>query len=1421
MRPSDDALAPDAAGSAPTGVPARAGGEGPRRFGPLSRWQGAAMALLTGAIVIGACQGDNLWSGGSDSALPKIIGIASPAQVYPGDTVQVQVSAYGTRQIASVTISLAGAVNRDTSVTIATPSASVVASAKLVLPAFFADTVLIFRAIAYDKAGSASRMRSDTASAVAPPAVVDFAGPDSVRAGQPLTLSVHAMGVRPITLVHVWLKSALTAHDSILVLQPRREVRDTISFPAPSPAFNDTTVTVDLQAVDNSGMAGYITRGRLPVAIPAPFIDSVYMPLTGASGMPVQLTIKARSLRTVARFAIRLSGAMSTDTFFAATSPAKVVTQAVSIMIPSSSQDSILRMSIRAIDAAGNMGTPADTAVRLATGAPVVDSLAVPDSIRSGTTLDARVYAHGPRPLTRVTVQLRGAYNQDVTASPNPARNSVTQDFSVPLANNAADSLLVVRAVVTDAAGAVSGVVQKVVRISDTAPPTLSANLPQATVAAGRPLGVHVIATDNVGLATLGVRLLDASKSVLATGSLAVTGRSQDTTVYVTVPMMGPRQLSVVAYALDRFNNQTLSSAMPLMVVDSSIPIATILSPDSGTTYPLGDSVLITLHVASLVGVRNIDLSGIAIRGGGTSSTYTVQRFNNNSVTFPQPPSTRLPHDTTISRWLRAVPDTTSEIVYLIAQVRDSANMVAYDTVQVGVGGPLVQILTPAPGASVTVNQPFQVRVYARDKNAGLDSVIIVTGGALASRYSSGALNGVDTVTVQQNFTPTTTGTMTLNAVAYNRRGITGKATQVSVTVATVGTVTDTQRPSVQIASIQYKGQPLADYTRIELTDTIAVLVKALDNGGSGVRRVGLTVAAVPTATVTGLRQPPLQVKYSPTQAGEVAYSFNVVPRDLGLSETSALLGKMLNVQLQFTAFAQDGVTPASYCGATVSLATYDSIPCAFGFATATAPPDTFFTASGRTPYSKWIALVGGRTVTLPNGGQISDEVVDEKYNRLYLSNIQQNKVDILRLRDTAFVNTGSSTGLGLVGSQPWGMFQNGNGDSLFVANSGSTNLSVLYLGPNADSLKEDIGRRIFTPNEVLWQVDQSIVNTFVRYAAIYYDFSDRPQFVAQDANGRLVYSTVPTKAAKDGTLRYVIPNALAMEPKLLFNSKAIDAATTTSTSIAYMDSMVVVRGGTANDQVILYDHTPGHPADPAFVIHCGPADILVALNCMQAAGSDLKFWAGKWVPAMVGMSDTTFMAAAGNRNWIAFGEGATAMGRILMWDGSQPGSFGISSDVSVQDLINNASEKVFGLGLNANGTLGVARGTSGAYYFTPQLRLQGLYLAQGSAGGAALHPDNDAVTDPDPMHALSFISSPNKSIQIVDAVHFYLRGEIQLRDQIVGPVKAGHPSAAENAGLGPTDADYIVAKLYCVTATDAGQTQVLMLNVRKKDITN
>ena len=92
-----------------------------------------------------------------------------------------------------------------------------------------------------------------------------------------------------------------------------------------------------------------------------------------------------------------------------------------------------------------------------------------------------------------------------------------------------------------------------------------------------------------------------------------------------------------------------------------------------------------------------------------------------------------------------------------------------------------------------------------------------------------------------------------------------------------------------------------------------------------------------------------------------------------------------------------------------------------------------------------------------------------------------------------------------------------------------------------------------------------------------------------------------------------------------------------------------------------------------------------------------------------------------------------------------------VSKTVTVLDLVDNAAELVKGIGLNGNGTLGVARGQSTAYFFSPDLRLLGEFAVSEGGAGAALHPDHDTRTASN-AGTLAFVGTGEKGGGIVAA---------------------------------------------------------------------
>jgi hypothetical protein len=574
---------------------------------------------------------------------------------------------------------------------------------------------------------------------------------------------------------------------------------------------------------------------------------------------------------------------------------------------------------------------------------------------------------------------------------------------------------------------------------------------------------------------------------------------------------------------------------------------------------------------------------------------------------------------------------------------------------------------------------------------------------------------------------------------------------------------------------------------RMERTDSLHVQVTVDDRSGKrGIGTVGATVVVTGAGgSVSALTNSRSYDPKSTTGLVTASFAFSLpVGAQTTLPDT---------LQVQAYGYAIDGqnlcVASASSSEQRLSCGTYQG---------ATVGLDTEGELSD-------VVAVRGETVLLPSPGLIADAVVDPVRQRLYLSNLTHNRLEVLDLGTTQFMSPVE------VGSEPWGLGLNRTGDTLFVANSGGTNISFVPLS----SLTEDTGRRLKTPNEVLYQIevvkDQELRT---RYLPSFVDFSDRPQFLAQDYTGRILYSTVPTVAGPLGTIRYVDsnpdPGSTSDQPEVYFLFTT-DAVTPTegTWAIANIDSLKVFvdPAGVGSDKIALFDHKPGYPSQ---LILSDTTVLEQAVSDIQAKGSDILATPGRWNPDVLGLSDTTYVSVSGDRHWVAFGEGARSpAGRIILYDAANRV---VSRAINVVDLVNNASERVTGVDLNYDGTFGIARGVDAAYFFNNDLRLQGLF-APGVAGGAgaALQPIAQPV-----VPALAYVGANDESIKIIDTLHFLQRGDIPIRDDLVGPLRAAAPLPSDNAGLScPGDLRCVTVKLYGITSAGG----VVIVNVRQGDL--
>lgn len=121
-----------------------------------------------------------------------------------------------------------------------------------------------------------------------------------------------------------------------------------------------------------------------------------------------------------------------------------------------------------------------------------------------------------------------------------------------------------------------------------------------------------------------------------------------------------------------------------------------------------------------------------------------------------------------------------------------------------GGGSPIITILSPQAGAEVLINQQILVSANANDPSGGITRVQLFANGSIAKTVSSETPGGDPNLNVLLDYTPTATGTLTLQVIAY-RGSVASQPAEVQVTVrqnqAQV-TATQVQPPQIIVPPI-------------------------------------------------------------------------------------------------------------------------------------------------------------------------------------------------------------------------------------------------------------------------------------------------------------------------------------------------------------------------------------------------------------------------------------------------------------------------------------------------------------------------------------------------------------------------------------------------------------------------------------------
>lgn len=933
---------------------------------------------------------------------------------------------------------------------------------------------------------------------------------------------------------------------------------------------------------------------------------------------------------------------------------------------------------------------------------------------------------------------------------------------------------LVVRATVGDASLNFTSD-SLVITMSDTTTPkvTLASGKAAPGLAGGDTLDARVTASDSAGIKYVGFRILRLSSTdtvqVYADSVSAPAGTNPTIFAPPTWKWILPDSLLTGNYLLTGFGidgSGILSRPNPskaFTVVDGRRPTLTFIAPVPGSRLNVGDSLLVTARLQDNIGIAKVTFWGESKRGDPSLGTETtVRRYA--ALTAPATgtfkPGLR---DTTISRYLKVVTpiDTTADSLYVVGILGDAATPTSLaDTVRVAIRmatGPKVKFLAPLATDSATAAAGLTVKLQAIHP-------IGVAKLGFRMQSAPGWITPIDTI-ITQTYIPsgkdvTMTATVMVPANAPSKGMIT--ITPISVDVDGQEGSTAPLFIAVRVGAPPGPVVTQAIPPRLEVIDSISVTAS-----GNGLTYVGFEMRD----------QAGVVVKRDSVSQGSPFPS--AVVTNLGISLPASIQGKKLAV----VSFAYDMGGRIGY-----------SVPAGV-------------TASQPNPAAAYVdstLIVFGRTYTVPvtRAGTIADLVVDRNRGNVFLSNLSAGRLEVWQHTSKTFDPTGI-----FVGSEPWGMAVSRTapaGDTLYVANSGGTNLSRVYIGAATPSgMKEDLANRIVTRISLLYKVseqrDQATGKIRLSITGPIL-FSDRPQYVQQSAAGRIYLSTRPTSAATAGTVRYLDPAAPAPDQRfiLAFATQGGDA---NSYLIANIDGAGVTpapANSPFNDELTLCDHPTGTTLDPTCATTAGgiAATITALRTVVPQTDMDAQV---NLDPASIGLTDTTYAAASGDGQWIAFGEGHKApFARVFLLrdDGSVADRYSYASpSLNVADLVNNASDQLFGVALDKTGkTLGVHG--NDAYFATVSQpftqRLQGTASTFDVGAGIAFHPEADGTNTP-MAQRLAFIASNNGQVDLTDVAYFTSRGTLTTKLNLAGPLRASLPF--------PGDDPSIVLKLFGISA--------------------
>lgn len=709
----------------------------------------------------------------------------------------------------------------------------------------------------------------------------------------------------------------------------------------------------------------------------------------------------------------------------------------------------------------------------------------------------------------------------------------------------------------------------------------------------------------------------------------------------------------------------------------------------------------------------------------------------------------------------RSVPAGTP--VTLIGYAYDGAgNRSAPDTLKLGTGNlapAAVVITTPATGSSVVIGKSTVVGVTGTSQ-VKVQWLGYQTSGAFTASDSVAFSSplGDSTATQLTMSVPASTaaGSVTLTPFIRDSLGNRGLGSPITLKVQ---------------AATGVKAPPIVNFgsdKRVEVNDTLSVT--AIDTTGAGITDIGYEI----TQTIGG----PIVVQGDSTSNGQSTS----LPRRFNLRIPNTIVPPFPTT-LYIKAFATTANGARGYAKLASGVDRVDTL-----------------------------TVVAGVTRQVPNGGTIADAIYHPRYDRLYLTNIDRNELEVFSLGDSTFHAPIA------VGSRPWGIAAwprdpatGDYGDTLLVANSGGTSIGYVNLLDHSIPFSPE-GREVYRyplPHIRVYSVKTVAAagtNPPVNIQQTTpYDFSDRPQYLAPTCRSSsafplgstcdqvvLVYSTTPTPGqttpfANQGTVRY---ENLTTKSSHFFFEQAMGQTAGTSDSLridrfgvncdrnglncaAGSDSVLVP----FQQPVAVSPHVPTSAADTVVKFDTTFYSVVVQLDKLAFRDSTFARSSGNFARAVIGEGGAVqgsrvigYNAAFGLDSSVTLPNGVIRTLPVPVVD------LGVSPPSRVADLTANTFARVGGVAINFDGSLAAVRADS-IYLFNQDLRHQGTFQTATSGNpGFDFHPQNsgNGITSSSPLKSCySFAASTEPSVEVYENNHFKRIAVIPIKNPIIGPIKS------------------------------------------------